>query len=306
MLRPTINDNPCEPGKMISRLVAEIDMVRESFLEQIRALDPRRDCQRIVFLRKGHDFAFDTARALEFALYRTYCVPSISELLNQTGEFRQRPQKRYDDTDLISSELMEWGYDSTRGSAALRRMNQIHRRFAISNDDFLYVLSTFVFEPIRWNARFGWRPFCEQERLGYFYFWSEVGRRMGIQKIPTTYDDFEQFNVDYELANFRVAEANHRLGSATRDMFASWFPRLLHPVVRQSIYAMMDDRLIAAFGFPHPLPGMRRLVVFGLKLRAQVLRSFPARRQAHCRTAARQRSYPYGYRIDELGPHKAQ
>jgi len=30
-------------------------------------------------------------------------------------------------------------------------------RFQISNEDFLYVLSTFVFESIRWNARFGWR-----------------------------------------------------------------------------------------------------------------------------------------------------
>ena len=37
-------------------------------------------------------------------------------------------------------------------------MNRIHGRFEISNEDFVYVLSSFVFEPIRWNARFGWRP----------------------------------------------------------------------------------------------------------------------------------------------------
>src|SRR3954451_14697827 len=129
-------------------------MGRSRILNEIRTLDPVADHQRIVFLSTCFEFPFDTTRALEFALYRTYCVPSVSELLDRTGEFLRLPQKRYDDTDLIVSELMEWGYDSERGKRALRRMNQIHGRFAIANDDFLYVLSTFVFEPIRWNARY--------------------------------------------------------------------------------------------------------------------------------------------------------
>src|SRR3984957_5997074 len=118
-------------------------------LEQIRELDPEKDDQRIVFLSTCYDFAFDTTRALEFALFRTFCVPSISALLDRTGEFRARAQKRYDDTDLIVSELMERGYDSERGRRALRRMNQQHGRFAIANDDFRYVLSTFFLLPLR-------------------------------------------------------------------------------------------------------------------------------------------------------------
>lgn len=124
-------------------------MSRFAILDAIQRLDPEKDAQRIVFLSTCYEFPFDTTRALEFALFRTYCVPSISGLLDKTGEFQRRPQKRYDDTDLIVSELMEWGYDSERGRRALRRMNQLHGRFAIANEDFLYVLSTFVFEPIR-------------------------------------------------------------------------------------------------------------------------------------------------------------
>ncbi len=277
-------------------------MARQSVLEQIRALDPERDHQRIVFLSKCYDFAFDTTRAFEFALYRTYCVPSISGLLDRMGEFRLRPQKRYDDTDIIVSELMEWGYDSPRGRAALRRMNQIHGRFEIANDDFLYVLSTFVFEPIRWNARYGWRPMCEQERLAYFHFWREVGRRMNIRAIPAIYDEFERFNVEYERARFRFSEANQRVGAATRDLFLSWFPGPLRPLVRPAIYALMDDALIDAFGFPRPSRIMRALVTAVLKLRAQALRWVLARRRPHRRTETRQRSYPHGYRIEELGP----
>jgi hypothetical protein len=278
---------------------------KPSVLEQIQALDPERDHQRIVFLSKCFDFAFDTTRALEFALYRTYCVPSISGLLDRTGEFRQRPQKRYDDTDRIVSELMEWGYDSDRGRAALRRMNQIHGRFQISNVDFLYVLSTFVFEPIRWNARYGWRPMCEQERLGYFHFWREVGRRMNIREIPESYDAFEQFNVDYERTRFRFSDANHRIGAATRDLFLSWFPRLLRPLVRPAIYAMMDDPLIEAFGFPRPSWSMRTLVHGALRLRARVQRWWPARRRPFLRSELPLRSYPQGCRIEDLGPPEA-
>jgi hypothetical protein len=285
--------------------VNEADMARQSILEQIRALDPVQDHARIVFLSKCYDFAFDTARALEFALYRTYCVPSVSALLDQTGEFRHRAQKRYDDTDIILSELMEWGYDSSRGRAALRRMNEIHGRFSIANDDFLYVLSTFVFEPIRWNARFGWRPLCEQERLAYFHFWREVGRRMNIHAIPATYEEFERFNVAYEGTQFRYSETNRRVGEATRDLFLSWFPHPIRGLVRPAIYALMDDSLIDAFGFPRPGRGARAIVAGALKVRARLLRLLPARRRPLLRTESRQRSYPRGYRIEELGPPQA-
>src|SRR3989442_13561650 len=115
-------------------------MWRSRVLSEIRRLDPVHDHQRIVFLSARQDFPFDTTRALEFALFRTFAVPSISALLDRTGEFQNRAQKRYDDTDLIVSELMERGYDSDRAKRALRRMNQLHGRFDIANEDFLYVL----------------------------------------------------------------------------------------------------------------------------------------------------------------------
>jgi hypothetical protein len=44
-------------------------------LAEILRLDPVRDQQRIVFLTTRVDFPFDTTRALELALFRTFCVP---------------------------------------------------------------------------------------------------------------------------------------------------------------------------------------------------------------------------------------
>lgn len=205
-------------------------------------------------------------------------------------------------TDIIISELMEWGYDSDRGKRALRRMNQLHGRFSIPNDDFLYVLSTFIYEPIRWNARFGWRPFCEQERLGYFHFWREVGRRMNIRDLPSDYAAFEKFNRDYERQHFRFSEPSGRVGMATREMFVSWFSRLLAPVTRSAIHALLDDPLREAFGFPRPARFMRRLAPAMLRLRARVVRWLPDRRRPQLRTEMERKLYPQGYTIEQLGP----
>src|SRR5205085_6332385 len=158
-----------------------------SRLREIAALDPERDAQRIVYIDASLEFPWDTQRSLELAFYRTFAVPSIAELLASTGEFTERTQRRYDDTQILISAFSEFGYDSDLGKRAIRRMNQIHSRFQIANDDFLYVLSTMIFEPIRWNERFGRRPLLETERLGNFHFWRAVGRRMAIRDIPESY-----------------------------------------------------------------------------------------------------------------------
>jgi hypothetical protein len=117
-------------------------MARYDILKQICSLDPERDNQRIVHLSFGYEFSWDSIRALEVALYRTYCVPSISALLDRTGEFYHATQRRYDDTAILIAEMCQWGYEDGRGLAALERMNWIHSHFKITNDDYLFVLST--------------------------------------------------------------------------------------------------------------------------------------------------------------------
>jgi len=277
-------------------------MGRFDILRAIEQLDPERDHQRIMHLSFGYEFCWDSIRALEIALYRTYCVPSISGVLDRTGEFYKHTQRRYDDTSILVAEMCEWGYESGRGKEALERMNWAHGHFKITNDDFLYVLSTFIYEPIRWIDRVGWRATCTNEKLGYYYFWREIGTRMGITGIPPSYDAFEAWSRAYERDQFRFAESNQRIGTATRELFASWFPRVASPVVRYSIYAMLDDSMIEAFGFPKPLPMSRSLLRFGLRMRGHVVRWLPPRREPHFFTDDRNRTHPQGYEISKLGP----
>jgi hypothetical protein len=279
-------------------------MGRYDRLRQIEKLDPKRDHVEIYHLIFGYEFPWDMTRALELALYRTYCVPSISALLDRTGEFYQRTQKRYDDTALIVAEMAKWGYESARGREALRKMNHAHSRFDISNDDYLYVLSTFIYEPVRWMDRFGWRKMTVNEKLASYYFWYEIGRRMGIKEIPESYQKLQQFAGDYERANFRFAQTNQKIGRATRDMFASWMPRIFTPLVRWGVYCLLDDAMLASFGFPRPFPFVRNLVQGALKMRGWVVRIFPARKTPNFFCDRRNRTYPHGYELAKLGPPK--
>lgn len=279
-------------------------MGRYDILSQIQQLDPERDHTKIMYLSFGYEFSWDSTRSLEIALYRTYCVPSISALLDRTGEFHERTQRRYDDTSLLVAEMCKWGYLEGRGREALERMNWAHGHYKISNDDFLYVLSTFVYEPIQWINEVGWRKLCETEKLGYYYFWREIGKRMLIKDIPPSYEEFEAWKKAYEKKYFRFTETNNRVGSRTRDLFASWFPRVLTPVVRYAIYAMLDDMMLDAFGFPKPLPGTRPLLKASLKLRGLLVRLLPPRKKPQFFCDIRNRTYPQGYTIPKLGPPK--
>ncbi|EPX58320.1 hypothetical protein D187_004076 [Cystobacter fuscus DSM 2262] len=278
-------------------------LLQRTILDQIQRLDPEKDDHRILFLSWSHDFVWDSRKALEFALFRTYAVPSIGKLLDSTGEFTRRTQKRYDDTDLLIAEFLESGYDSDRGRRAIRRMNQLHHRFDISNDDYLYVLSTFVLEPIRWMERFGWRPYTDHERLAGFHFFKQVGRRMNIHGIPATLEEFQRFNLQYEREHFRYTEESRRVGEATRDLFLGWFlPKQLHGYGAPAVHALMDSPLLRAFGFPEPPSWLRQVVMGAMKTRARLLRLMPERKRPHLTTQAPHPTYPHGYQIEQLGP----
>lgn len=272
-------------------------------LNAILKLDPQRDNQEIVFRVGAYEYPWLMRKALEFALFRTYAVPSISAILDQSAQFSAYGQKRYDDTALIIAEITENGYDSERGRAAIRQMNKLHRRWNISNEDFLYVLGAFIYMPIRFSERFGWRPPTHHENLASYYFWVEVGRRMNIRDIPPTYEEFDRFFDDYERQYFVYNAASRRVAQATIDIFLGWYPRPLHPLIRELIYAMLDDPLREAFGFPKAHAALRFVAEGVLKLGALVIRDLlPPRQQPFLLTRQPNRTYPQGYQIEEMGP----
>lgn len=273
--------------------------------KETEALDPAVDFDRIVFLLSAFEFSWDIEKSLEFALFRTYAVPSISGLLSRTGEFRLRTRKRYDDTELLLSEIAENGQNSEAGREAIARINEMHGRYRISNADMLYVLSTFVVEPKRWLDRYGRRPMTTKEIEAGVHYYRVLGKKMGIENIPASFAAFDSYNRAYEAEHFRYADSNAEIGGLTRDLLISFYlPAWLVPLGRPAVHALCDRHLRQAMGFPDPPRWVERAVVAGLKTRARVLRVLPPRRRPRRITARRRVSYPDGYRISELGTFK--
>ncbi|OZJ02498.1 hypothetical protein BZG36_04847 [Bifiguratus adelaidae] len=139
-----------------------------------------------LFLHSFAGFPWSMGKSLGFALFRTYGIPTISRLLVKTAEFGASAVKRGDDTGLIIDTFLENAPNSEESLRAIKRMNYIHDQYRgkISNDDFLYTLSVFVFCPIRWMRKYEWRAMSPREEELHFLIWRDIGEKMGIDKIP--------------------------------------------------------------------------------------------------------------------------
>ncbi|WP_042443183.1 oxygenase MpaB family protein [Streptacidiphilus jiangxiensis] len=275
---------------------------RDHWLKQIHRLDPEQDFLEIYRISSFHEFPWDTVQSLGFALYRTYAVPSVGRLLAQTGEFAARPQKRYDDTVLILDAILEHGFDSDQGREALRRMNRMHRHYPISNEDFRYVLSTFVVVPKRWLDAYGWRRYTDHELRAATLYFRTLGQHMGIRDIPETFAEFEALLDAYEREHFRFDQGGRSVSDATLDLFQSWYPGAAGRLMRRASVCLLDDELREAFGYAAPSAALSALVQGGLRLRGRVVRMLPSRREPlYARQGPNIRGYKDGYRLAELG-----
>ena len=273
--------------------------------DQDQATDP--DTAAIATCRRlaGSLFPWDITRSLELALLKTFCVPSISGLLSRSGEFEQRPRKRYDDTGLMVAELLRHGPTSPAGSAVIERMNRIHAAFAINGRDYLYVLSTFVCEPIRWLRRYGWRSLTPTEEEALFRFWCLVGERMGIAAIPARLSELVAFNQTFEAEAFANAPSNRRVADATLAMLLADWPAPLRPGLARVLGALLSTPEAAALGWPEPPKPLQQAVLLALRLRSRLA---GLTQRLHPPTGTRfyseqpTPSYGRAFQLEQLGP----
>ena len=272
---------------------------RYDVLREIRALDPERDTDRIVWLTSRHEFPWDYTQGTGIAFLRDYGIPSIARLLDRTGEFEGDGVKRYDDTLLFGEEATVEGIDSERSHAALRRLNRIHGHYDIPNDEFQYVLATTIVGPVRWIDEFGWRRLDPVELQALARFTTRFGELMGIKGLPDTYDGYLELLTSYERDRFAYDPANRRVTEAALRIARETAPAALRPLVRRVTIALMDEPLRTALGMPRQPAWCVAGVRGGLRLRARLLRLAPPRRTAYHH---RPSTYPQGYRLGDLGP----
>ena len=275
---------------------------RRHWQQHLATLDPERDHEEIYRVMLAHEFPWDMTQALSFALFRTYAVPSIGALLDRTGELEHHTQKRYDDTALLLDEPLRHGLHSRRGLQAIRQVNRMHVGHDISAEDMRYVLATFVVVPKRWMDDYGWRPFSAGEVLASVRYYRELGALMGISEVPATYAEFESLLEDVESRRFGFDPGGRPVADATMRLMLTFYPRVLARATEAFSRSLMDDRLLAAFGYRRPSRTVVALSRASMRARARVLARLPARaRPLHTEGMRRIRSYPDGFALADLG-----
>jgi hypothetical protein len=276
---------------------------RYANLRRIEALDPATEYDEIFGLVTQYEFPWEYVQGTSIAFLRDYGVPSISGLLDRTGEFEHHGQKRYDDTILIGYEATVDTLESTRGRAAIRHLNRIHGKYDIPDDEFVYVLATTIVGPKRFIDAYGWRPLHPHEIESMHKVTTRFGELMGIKGLPDSYEGYERFLDSYEAERFEYAPSNSRVAEASIRIVANWYPQILRPLVRRVSIAMLDEPLVEALGLPRQPRWLKTLLDTGLRLRALVLRAVvPPRRASRPYVHDATRTYPFGYSLAELGP----
>lgn len=206
-------------------------MGRYSRLRFIRSLDPDHDCERISNLVTRYEFPLDYRLGFEYAVMVDNTVPSISELLVKTGQFRDHGQKRFDDTMLFEYEMKRAGLDSPHGHTAVRTLNKIHGRYDISNDDYLFILASQTLGPIDWINAYGWRRLTDYEIRALVNTNRRMAKLMGIKDVPETETDFRAILDTTLRERARYQDTNQQATQYVIDIITRWYPHVLRPLI---------------------------------------------------------------------------
>ena len=229
------------------------------------------DAQKIQKYLFRLEFPFTTQKALEFALFRTYGIPSISSLLVHTTQLSDplSASKRVEDTKILVAEFLAQAPSSDRALSAIARMNYIHSLYQksgrISNYDMLYTLSLFALEPIRWVDRYEWRNLTDMEKCAIGVFWKAMGDAMkidfkAITPAPAGWQDglawlseLESWSIAYERECMVPDVNNKKTADQTTSILLWRVPTLLRGLGLQAVSALMDTRLRKAMMFYYPV-----------------------------------------------------
>lgn len=213
------------------------------------------------------EFPFIFEKSLQFALFRTYGIPTISKLLVQTSQFSEEgtASKRYADTTVLLAEFIGYHPTSARSMEAIGRMNYIHSQYQksgkILHDDLLYTLALFAGEPIRWIDHYEWRKLRDFEKCAISTFWKAIGDAMGIEYSNLRsggkggegwtdglqwLEELNEWSADYERRSMVPDKNNQKTADQTVAILLYSMPRLMKPHGRRVVSALMDDRLRTA------------------------------------------------------------
>ncbi|KAL7309308.1 hypothetical protein PS15m_011411 [Mucor circinelloides] len=250
-----------------------ISAIREKYPNPQDVLDSIDIAREINAITVKKEFPFLSREGTELALFKTFTIPTISKLLVATGEFKKDCTRRAEDTEIVLMEITDAyariqkqvAKDANtpeedikaqwqRRDMALKRLNELHGKYNILNDDYLYTLSLFIFEPISWINRYEWRSLDEREINAIFRVWYDIGVGMNLQNIPDTPAKMLAFKNKYADEHITYASSNWKCGEPTFRHLLSNIPSFVRePIYKFGLHllpSVLDSADAKAFQLP--------------------------------------------------------
>ncbi|KAL4913312.1 streptococcal 67 kDa myosin-cross-reactive antigen like family-domain-containing protein [Aspergillus aurantiobrunneus] len=223
------------------------------------------------------EFPSASLKALQFALFRTYGIPTISALLLKTSQFSNPATsfKRYADTGALIGQFMAFEPSSERAQTAIARTKFLHVGYRSSGKileaDMLYTLSLFALEPIRFIDMIEWRSLSELEQCAIGTYWKSLGDALEISfaDLPSGphafrdglhfLDELRAWSLKYEEEYMKPSPSNKEVADKTMDVLVYTMPRFLKPVGISFASCMMDNRLREAMMYEPPSAAYRAI-----------------------------------------------
>ncbi|KAL4941957.1 hypothetical protein BDV06DRAFT_170965 [Aspergillus oleicola] len=216
------------------------------------------------------EFPSASLKALQFALFKTYGIPTISTLLLKTSQFSNSATsfKRYADTGALIGQFVAFEPSSERAQTAIARTKFLHVGYRSSGKilepDMLYTLSLFALEPIRFIDMFEWRSLTDLEQCAIGTYWKSLGDALEISfaDLPSGPHGFRDglhfleelyaWSLKYEEDYMKPSPSNKEVADKTMDVLVYTLPRLFKSVGVKFASCVMDDRLREAMMYEPP------------------------------------------------------
>jgi hypothetical protein len=254
-----------------------IYILRKKRLNYIKNIDDHQEILKELFTM---EFPFMWAKSMEIAIVNTFPSKPVYVRLTINSKFRDNPEKRYDDSELIMREILEHGTNSNRGQKSVKRLNYIHSNFNIDNDSYLYVLALFVYVPVKMINEYGWRKLYDYEIDAISKTFIDVGKEMNIKHLPNNYKDFENIiKKTYNIINDSKPDKRSKIiFESILKMFLKPYPICFHNIIKILLYSILDDPIKKGLNINKKYTIIKYIVTFLFFIRGLVIKYlFPPR-----------------------------
>jgi len=220
------------------------------------------DIQALYYDKYRNSFRLGTY----IALLKTMSISHLVVQLYGDSQLNRQTYERLNKTRDFIKALITSGIDSEQSTSVFAHINRMHSNLPASNDDFLYVLSTFILEPIRFNRQFSTTQLTKEAIDTLLGFWKEVGSRMNINNIPLSEAQWKAFQIDYEASHqIYSLEGEDLAKKSLNQVVRLSLPFGLRRVAKQLIIGALTDKTRITLGLNKPwLPARLYLSLLGL------------------------------------------